>query len=593
MLKLKKKLEIFPLSRSLKEYSWSKFKSDFWAGINVSLLDFPQAMAYALLASFPIMFGVYASAIGSFLGPFFSSSRLLILGTTNATAVLVLSSFLTLDISDHQRILALPVLVLLVGFFMVIGALLRLAGLIKYVSRTVIIGYITAAALLIIVNQLGTILGTPPTHAATFFGVMAHNVHHWNHISFLSLLVATLTGFIYLTLKTYSKLVPTVALTLIIVSLLAYLLKFIGLEIPMIETQQIGFWMPRVPDVNFEIIYQMGGPAIAIAFLAILESSSIAKTLAAKTGTTADLNQNILSMGICNLTSAFSSGMPISGSLTRSMLNFSSGAITPLASVFSGIMMFLGILLLGPFLQFIPKASLAAIVIFVGLALINFEQIKIVINATKADATVFFLTFGGGLFFPLNIAIALGAGASIVLFLKKISEPRLMQYTFNEKGELSEQDIKEPSNTPEISIVHVEGELFFGSTDIFLDQSRLICSSENLKVVILRMRNAIDLDASSALAIADLIRFAHEKDRYFIIAGANANVERIFYESGVMATLGENNFFRHTPENPNLSTRYALQRAQELIGQDKARILLFTAPTNGETTVQSSTVNSH
>ncbi len=582
MIKLKTKLEIFPLLQTLKGYTWRKFKADFWAGINVSLLDFPQAMAYALLAGFPIMFGVYASTIGSLIGPFFSSSNLLILGTTNATAVLVLSSFLTLNIADEQKLLALPVLILLVGLFMVIGALLKLAGLIKYVSRTVIIGYITAAALLIIVNQLSTILGTPRTHAATFFEVIMQNAGNWKEISLISILVGFLTGCVYMIFRSYSKFVPTVALTLLSVSILTFFLNLLGLEISMIESQQVGLWMPKMPEVTFELIYQMGGPAIALAFLAILESSSIAKTLAAKTGSRVDLNQNMLSMGMCNIASAFSSGMPVSGSLTRSILNFHSGALTGLSSVFSGVMMIMGILLLGPLLQFIPKASLATIVVFIGISLINLKQIQMVVKATKADCAVFFVTFCGGLIFPLNIAIALGASASIVLFLKKISEPRLMQYIFNAQGELSEQAIKEPSDMPEISIVHVEGELFFGSTDIFLDQTRLICASPNLKVIILRMRNATDLDASSAFAVADLIRYAHEKDRYFIVTGANAGVERVFHQSGVMEILGENNFFRYTPENPNLAIRHALKRAQELIGQEQARILLFTSPGNSE-----------
>lgn len=579
MIKTRTKLEILPLLRFLRGYSLSKFKSDFWAGVNVSLLDFPQAMAYALLAGFPVMFGVYASTVGSLIGPFLSSSRFMILGVTNATAVLVLSSFLTLDIPDHQRILALPVLVLLVGLFMVIAALLRLAAFIKYVSRTVIIGYITAAALLIIVNQLNTILGTPKINGATFFNVLYQNVLNWEQIKWISILIACCTSLIYLTLQTYFKLVPTVALTLVITSLFAFMIKLLGFEIPMIETTQIGLWMPQIPEINFEIVYQMGGPALAVAFLAVLESSSIAKTLAAKTGCTVDLNQNMLSMGVSNIASAFSSGMPVSGSLTRSILNFSSKAATPLSSIISGIILIISILVLGPLVQFIPKASLATIVVVVGISLINLEQIRIVLLSTRADAAVFLITFFSGLFFPLNMAISLGAAASIILFLRKISEPRLMQYTFNEKGELSEQEFKEPSAVPEISIVHIEGELFFGSTDIFLDQTRLICSSPNLKVIILRMRNAIDLDASSAFAMRDLIRFAHEKGLLFIVAGANQNVESVFYSTGVMELLGENNFFRHTPENPNISTSNALKRAQELIGP-RARILLFTPPDN-------------
>lgn len=502
----------------------------------------------------------------------------MILGATNATAVLVLSSFLTLDIPESQQILALPILVLLVGFFMIIAAFLRLAAFIKYVSRTVIIGYITAAALLIIVNQINTVLGTPRTGAATFFNVLTQNITNWEQIQWPSIAVACFTALLYIIFKTYLKLIPTVALTLTAVSLIAAILKFFGAPIFMIEATQIGLWMPKMPELNFEIIYQMGGPAMAVAFLAVLESSSIAKTLAAKTGGRVDLNQNMLSMGVANIASAFSSGMPVSGSLTRSILNFTSKAATPLSSIISGIFMILSILLLGPLVQFIPKASLATIVIFVGLSLISIPQIKIVLLSTKADAAVFFITFLGGLFFPLNMAISLGAISSIILFLRKISEPRLMQYTFNEKGELSEQDIKKPSEVPEISIVHVEGELFFGSTDIFLDQIRLICSSPNLKVIILKMRNAIDLDASSTFAMRDLIRFAHEKGRYFIVAGANKNVESIFRSTGVMQLLGEENFFRYTPENPNLSTRNALKRAQELIGPEQARIHLFTPP---------------
>lgn len=578
MIKNRTKLQIFPLLRFLKGYSWDKFKLDFWAGVNVSLLDFPQAMAYALLAGFPVMFGVYASAMGSLLGPLLSSSRFMILGATNATAVLVLSSFLTLDIPDHQRILALPILVLLVGIFMIIGAFMRLAAFIKYVSRTVIIGYITAAALLIIANQLNTILGTPRTNAATFFNVLSQNILNWEEIKWFSIVIACCTGLIYLALKIYFRRMPTVALTLVVASILAFIINLFGVNIPMIEATQIGLWMPKIPEINFEIVYQMGGPALAVAFLAVLESSSIAKTLAAKTGSTADLNQNMLSMGVANVASSFSSGMPVSGSLTRSILNFSSKAVTPLSSIISGIFLIASILMLGPLTQFVPKASLATIVIAVGFSLINLEQIRTVLLSTRADAAVFLITFFGGLFFPLNMAISLGAAASIILFLKKISEPRLMQYTFNEKGELSEQDIKKPSEVPEISIVHVEGELFFGSTDIFLDQTRLICASPNLKVIILRMRKAIDLDASIAFAMKDLIRFAHEKKRHFIITGANENVESIFHATGVMQLLGENNFFRHTQENPNIATSNALRRAQDLIGPDKPRILLFTQP---------------
>ena len=131
-------------------------------------------------------------------------------------------------------------------------------------------------------------------------------------------------------------------------------------------------------------------------------------------------------------------------------------------------------------------------------------------------------------------------------------------------------------------MVHVEGELFFGSIDIFLDQTRLICESPNLKVIILRVRKALTIDASSAMAIADLTRFAREHDRALIVSGANEQVENVLIKSGTMELLGRENFFPFCHENPNISTRNALKRAQEIMGVKDAKITLFAAPTERE-----------
>lgn len=573
----KKKLDFFPLRKDLANYSWNKMKADFQAGLNVALLDFPQAMAYALLAGFPVTFGVYTSAIASLVGPLFASSRYVMLGVTNATAVLLLSYFLTLDMEPGEKLMALPVLVLLVGLFMILGAFLRLAMLIKYVSRTVITGFISAAALLVIVNQIHTVLGTPDVHAGTFFEALSKNIIQWDLIQLGSVLVASITGLIYILVSNFLRPVHRVIFTLVLSSLIAYGLTLLNFSVIMLEPVALGTWPISVPALNFEIISHMGGIAIAVAFLAILESSTIARTLAARSGNDVDLNQHMLSMGVANVSSAFVSGMPVSGSLTRSILNYSSGARTACSSIFSGLLMMAGVMLAGPLIGFIPKAGLATIVIIVGLSLINLENIRIVVRSTNSDAVVFLVTFIGGLLFPLSMAIGLGASASIILFLSRISEPNLVQYTFNNRGMLSEKKIKDIKEIPEISIVHVEGELFFGSTDIFLEQTRLICDSPNLKVIILRIRKAHQLDASSVMAISDLIRFVKEKHRSLVVSGANEQVERVFREAGVMKLLGENNFFRHTPSNPNLCTRYAVKRAKEIVGFEQANVTLFLA----------------
>lgn len=570
----------YPLGRGLKSYSLAKLKSDIKAGVSVSLLDFPQGMAYALIAGFPVAFGVFASAVASLVGPLAGASRYVMMGPTNATAVLVLSAFLTHEFTPEEKLIALPILLFLVGIAMILGSLLKVATVIQYVSRSVIAGYITAAALLIIVNQINKLLGITIPSEATFFEVLERNIEYVGNLDGATCIVSAVTlGFFLLFKYGLKDRLPTVVLTVILGALAGNFLIRQGYELSMLSGIQAKNWNFKFPSLSFEMVHVLGSAAVAVAFLAILESTSIAKTLAARAGDTININQQVFSLGMANMASSVSSGMPISGSLTRSTLNFEGGSKTPVSNIVSGCMLILGILFIGPFVAYIPEAVLAALVLMVGISLINWRQIRIIIRSTPGDAGVFALTLCTGLLFPLDIAIYVGAAASIILFLRKVSQPQLVEYAFNDMGELIEKaHAAKKEDTPEISIVHIEGELFFGSTDIFLNQTRLLCEDPNLKVIILRMRNAHDLDATSAMAIADLAEFARKKGSQIILSGANPGVKTVLENSKLMSHVGTENFFPYCPENPNLSTRNALKRAQQIIGSTEANIILFTAP---------------
>ena len=286
----------------------------------------------------------------------------------------------------------------------------------------------------------------------------------------------------------------------------------------------------------------------------------------------------MLSMGAANFACAFGGGMVVSGSLTRSVLNFRSGAQTAVSSIFSSLFLLTCVFFLGSYIAYVPKPALSMLVILVGATLINRANIMVMLKTTRSDATVFLATFTGGLFLPLDTAIYLGAAASICLFLHKASKPGLKEVTFGDSGELVEQKLdQERKERPEVAIVHVEGDLFFASSDLFLDQMRHVVTHPALSVIILRLRNAHNLDASVALTIKDLILFARANGRDVIVSGAHDYVERVFRNSGVLGVLGQENFFRYHPENPNISTRDALKRAQEITGEKSADITIYAA----------------
>ena len=214
------------------------------------------------------------------------------------------------------------------------------------------------------------------------------------------------------------------------------------------------------------------------------------------------------------------------------------------------------------------------------------RHIRICLRSTGDDATVLIITFITTLLAPLHVAIFIGVAISISLFLRKASRPYLVEYEFTDQGELLEMGEKRKRPIPAISIVHVEGDLFFGAAELFRTQIQRTISDPAIQVIILRLKNARHLDATSVLALEDLIRFMRDKGLHLIVSGASRQVYGVLKKSGVLLTLqegcdrkaGESNVFLSNPRNPNLSTRDALRRAQRLLGTDQADIRIFYDP---------------
>lgn len=575
-------LDLFPIRQRLGSYHGKEATADFKAGVNVALLAFPQGMAYALIAGIPIQYGIYGSAVACLMGSIFAKSHFITLGPTNATAVMLLSSFAALEITGPEKMNMLSLLVLLVGIFLVVGAYLRVASLIQYISRTVITGYVSAAALLIMANQVKTALGfqfSDDEEATNFFEVSYLTLKHLPESHAPTVALSIISVLVYLLLKRYFRSFPNVAITLCVMALIALGFNRIpGWQQFMLEGIDASSWKISSPSWDFGAVRQLTSSALAIALLCVLEGTSIGKSLAARSGSRLDSNQEMFSIGMANMGCAFLSGMPASGSLTRSSLAIESGARTTLASLFCGVIVAAGALTIGPLIAYIPKAALAVLVIFIGISLINRYQIRIVTYATVSDRITFFVTFLSGMLLALDTAIYVGAITSIVLFLRKVSHPDLVEYKFDESGQLLEMKKTEARQFPEVSIVHVEGELFFGAAELFRDQIRRISEDPNLKIIILKMRNAYRLDATAVMALEELIRYMNSKGRYLIISEARKEAIRVIKNSGLLDLLERRNLIPDVMGNPTLSTARALRRAKEQLkewGDDEAKITIY------------------
>ncbi|MCP5546734.1 MAG: SulP family inorganic anion transporter [Akkermansiaceae bacterium] len=595
----------FPFVTPLRTYDRTKLRADLRASLGVTMLGVPQSIAYASIANLPIVYGIICCAVACAVAPLFSGSRHTIIGPTNASALMLFSfSSMHPEMNGRWGDL-LPLLVMMSGLFAVLGAVFRIADLLQYVSRSVLVGYISGAAVLIIANQTKPWLGLggliDPQAASTFLGLLVELVKALPHAGLGPFLIGAATIALFFGLKRFRPKWPVFAITLVVSSAVfgplvrAEIGPFAGVST--YTTFSFSDLMPNMPNLLrtgvFSDIAELLGVAIALAFLSSLETTLMSKTISSRSGDRPDPNQDMYSVGMANVATALAGGMPASGSPNRSMLNFESGARTRFAALFAGVFT-LGLALLIaasvgwglPLIDFLPKPALAGLVIAVSLSLFNPRQIRICMRSTGDDAAVLLITFLSTLLAPLYVAIFIGVAVSVSLFLRRASKPHLVEYEFNDEGELREKGEKRERPIPAISIVHVEGDLFFGAAELFRTQIQRTVSDPAIRVIILRLKNARHLDATSVMALEDLIKFMRAKGLHLIVSGAPREVYRVLKESGVLQTLqegcrreeGETNLFIGNPHNPNLSTRDALLRAQELLGTKKADIRIFYDP---------------
>ena len=248
-------LKLIPLRQTLAGYQVGYLSGDLRAGLNVALLAFPQGMAYALIAGLPIQYGIYGSAIAAMVAPIFAKSHFITVGPTNATSVMLLSAFASLGIVGAEKLGMAPLLILMVGLFVVIGAYFKVANLVQYISRSVITGYITAAALLIITNQIPKSLGLEMlAKGATFYEsvVLMFQSIHTAHWATLGVSLSTACLFIFLNKK--FKALPNVAICLVAISAATELIFGHESGIKFLSGINAADWSFQAPDFSLNSI---------------------------------------------------------------------------------------------------------------------------------------------------------------------------------------------------------------------------------------------------------------------------------------------------------------------------------------------------
>ena len=433
--------QYFPILQWGRDYNKTLLTDDAVAAMIVTIMLIPQSLAYSLLAGLPAHVGLYASILPLVAYTIFGTSSALAVGPVAVVSLMTATAIGGLGITDPDALIAAAaMLALLSGVMLVVMGLLRLGFLANFLSHPVISGFISASGLIIALSQFKHLLGVQAS-GHTLIELVGALASKLDQINTPTLIMGVLaTGFLFWVRKGLQPLLKAMGLGSRMAGLLAKMGPVAVIIATIVATKgfdlnqhgvaivgEVPQGLPSLslPGFNADLWGSLAGSALLISIIGFVESVSVAQTLAAKKRQRIYPDQELIGLGASNLASAVSSGFPVTGGFSRSVVNFDAGAATPAAGAFSAIGIALATMFLTPFLYYLPKAALAATIIVAVLSLVDFSILRRTWVYSKADFTAVFLTLVGTLALGVEIGVSLGVVASILLYLMKTARPHI------------------------------------------------------------------------------------------------------------------------------------------------------------------------
>ncbi|MGB9221834.1 SulP family inorganic anion transporter [Mycobacterium sp.] len=533
-------------------YGWVKGRSDLIAGLTVAAISFPQAIAYALIAGVDPKFGVYSAIVVTTVASIFGSSSHLINGPTSAISLLVFTALAFIDSENTTQLYeALFLLGVLVGAFQIVIAVFKLGNLTRYISESVIIGFMAAAAFLLAVGQLGNALGVHDKgngHMQVLRRVWL-TVFRGDPINYRALTLSVAAVLLAVVLR---KLVqrfgwPQIDMlaVLIITALIAYLA---GWSIPgaggrtavsLAGKVPRSLPTPHIPEVHIGWLPELSTSALAIAFVGIIEALSIAKAIAHHSQQKIDYNRQIMAEGLANLAGGFFQSLPGSGSLSRSAINYRSGAATRFSGIVSAATVAVALLLFAPLLRYVPQPALAGLLLVTAARLVDFKRLVYTLKASRYDAGLVIVTAFTGVAIDLDKAVLLGVILSILLFVPRAARLKAKELVVAPERVVRERVPGDPVD-PSIVIYDLEGELFFGAApelDRHLTALAQRIGADDSKFVVLRLKRVRHPDVVCIERIDHFLREWTERGVTVLLAGVRPD------SLGVLNNVGLQSWF--------------------------------------------------
>ncbi|OYQ63055.1 sodium-independent anion transporter [Pseudanabaena sp. SR411] len=550
----------------LRHYQSKHLFGDITAGIIVTSLLIPQSMAYALLAGLPPHVGLYASIFPAIIYPLLGTSRVLAVGPAAVDSLMVAAAIAKFAPQGSSEYLVLAItLALLVGIIEIGMGALRMGFLVNFLSRSVISGFISGAAIIIGFSQVKHLLGLKIPATESFIELLTLIVSKISEVNWvtLGLGLASMGILLYFNqplvkqLKRQGwsdqKILPVSKSAPLLVVILGSLLVSIfqwdqGLGIRVVGMVPSGFPPLTIPTFDLQIWRSLLPAALAIALVGYMEGFSGAQAFASKRREKIDPNQELIAFGAANVGAAFSGGYPVTGGVSRSAVSFSAGANTGLASIITGILVAITVMFLTSWFYFLPQTCLAAIIITAVYKLIDFATLKRMWNYDKADAIAWLFTFGAVLGLGVEKGIIFGAMVALSLHLWHTSRPHIAIVGRLGNSEHFRNVLRyEVKTSPQVLAIRVDASLYFANAKYMENFLNREISDRPVVTSILLVCSAVNLiDASALEVLESLIADLRTLGINFYFSEVKGPVMDKLLKIGFVDYAGRDHFFLST-----------------------------------------------
>lgn len=528
--------------------------SDLIAALTFAVVNVPQAMGHALLVLVNPLLGIYTLMVAVPVGAIFSSSVFMNVSTTGALAVA--AGAVMLEFPADQRAEALIVLVLLVGVIQLLAGLFRLGFLIRFVSNSVMTGFLNGVAVLIILGQLSDLTG----YRSGFTNRVAQALDlllHLGQIDWAASALGVLTLALIVALlwhRTLQRFAFIIAVAAATVALVLLTLPSLPTAVPFAAVPTVGNISPiprELPQLalpQLSLVLSLWLPALSIAIIGLVQGAGVSQGTPNPDGRYPEVSRDFVGQGAANLATSLVGGIPAGGSVSGTVLMVSAGARSRWGNIFVGLCVALIVLLIGPLVERVPMPALAALLIVAGFQGLRVEPARMAWNTGRISRAVMLVTFLATLAIPLQFAVLFGVALSILLnTIRQSNKVVVTQWVLQERGFPLEQPPPRRLPGGELTLLHVYGSLFFAAAKS-MEEMLPAVGDATRAVVAINLRGKSEIGSTFVTVLQRYSQALQARQGRLMLVGVDPQVRDQLAKTGALGLIGEENVFVATPQ---------------------------------------------